>query len=565
MLVKFIKKRVWKFLKGNKSEALIHKQSHLFLESILENIPAMVFIKDAKDLRFKLFNKAGEELLGFKREDLIEKNDYDFFSKEQADFFTLKDRQVLKENVVLDIPEESVTTKYKGIRWLHTKKIPLLSTEGTPQYLLGISLDVTEKKIATDQIKKFNEELEQRVKDRTIELEKLNQTLLNEISKRSEAETAVKVSEERYKFLANAIPQMVWTLDTEGNIDYLNKYAYDYTGLTFDFLKGWSWMNIIHPMDYEQTLIKLNQSLVSGDPYEAEIRFKRFDGNYLWFLSRAIAMKDASGKILKWFGSSTEIHEHKLALEKIARVKEDIEKVNYELSIKNEKLTKVNMDLDNFVYTASHDLKAPVTNIEGLMNMLSLSIKENNEEENNAILEMIRNSIKRFQKTIKDLTEISKIQKDLYEDIKEIDVAKHIKEVKFSIENLIKESDALVIVNTEKNPVIRFSEVNFNSLVHNLLTNAIKYKYPGRRPIIEIITYQKDIYFVLEVKDNGLGIDESHISKIFTMFKRLHDHVEGTGVGLYIVKRIVENSGGKIEVESKVGKGTIFKLYLKMF
>ena len=115
------------------------------ITQIVESIPNMVFVKDAKDLRFILFNRVGEELLGHSREELLGKNDYDFFPKEQADFFTAKDREVLDSGRPLDIPEEPIETP-TGRRWLHTKKVPLLGEDGTPHYLLGISEDITERR-----------------------------------------------------------------------------------------------------------------------------------------------------------------------------------------------------------------------------------------------------------------------------------------------------------------------------------------------------------------------------------------------------------------------------------
>jgi len=119
-----------------------------FLDSIVENIPNMVFVKDAKSLAFVLFNRAGEELLGYRRADLIGKNDYDFFPKTEADFFTEKDRAVLHNKTLLDIPEEPIKTAQHGERTLHTKKIPILDDQGEPAYLLGISEDITERQHA---------------------------------------------------------------------------------------------------------------------------------------------------------------------------------------------------------------------------------------------------------------------------------------------------------------------------------------------------------------------------------------------------------------------------------
>lgn len=146
-------------------EEVRHTQA--FLDSIVENIPNMVFVKSAEDLRFVRFNKAGEELLGYPRAELIGRNDYDFFPKDEADFFTAKDRQVLEGRQLVDIPEEPIETKSKGPRVLHTKKIPILDEEGQPAYLLGISEDITERRLAEEQLRRAKDEAEQanRAKD----------------------------------------------------------------------------------------------------------------------------------------------------------------------------------------------------------------------------------------------------------------------------------------------------------------------------------------------------------------------------------------------------------------
>jgi len=149
----------------------IKKVNH-FLDTILENIPNMVFVKDAVELRFVRFNKAGEKLLGYSREDLMGKNDYDFFPKEQADFFISKDCDALNNKDVTSIPEELIKTAY-GEKWLHTKKIPILDEKGKPLYLLGISEDITEKKHSEEQVIKLNNQLHENV----VQLEGVNKEL----------------------------------------------------------------------------------------------------------------------------------------------------------------------------------------------------------------------------------------------------------------------------------------------------------------------------------------------------------------------------------------------------
>jgi PAS domain S-box-containing protein len=145
--------------RGRKQAAEELYRTNELLTSIVENIPNMIFLKDAKDLRFVRFNRAGEDLLGYSREDLLGKNDYDFFPKEQADFFTKNDREVLFGKKVVDIPEENLQTRNNGVRTLHTQKVPILGVKGEPAYLLGISADITAHKRAEENLKKTAEKL----------------------------------------------------------------------------------------------------------------------------------------------------------------------------------------------------------------------------------------------------------------------------------------------------------------------------------------------------------------------------------------------------------------------
>ncbi len=169
-----------------------------FLSSIVENIPAMVFVKNAETLRFELFNKAGEELLGIPRESMIGKGDTDFFPPDQAAFFEDKDRGVLSGKTLVDIPLEPIDTA-SGRRWLHTKKIPVLDQEGVARFLLGISVDITERHEAEEALRRAQDELERRVIERTRELSLTVARLEREIADRERAESALQKSEEQLR------------------------------------------------------------------------------------------------------------------------------------------------------------------------------------------------------------------------------------------------------------------------------------------------------------------------------------------------------------------------------
>ena len=232
---------------------------------------------------------------------------------------------------------------------------------------------------------------------------------------------------------------------------------------------------------------------------------------------------------------------------------------------RTKELTRVNKDLDNFVYTASHDLKAPINNIEGLMTALDETLLEKglDLQDVTPILDMINDSVSRFKNTLLDLTEVAKVQ---YEDAAEADKATFqeiLDDVKLNIKDLIRRYDATIAADFSQAPEIFFSRKNLRSIVYNLVSNSIKYSSPYRKPVVEITTTVTDAYTLLTVRDNGLGLRKEDHPKVFGMFKRLHSHVEGTGVGLAIVKRIVENSDGRIEFESELGRGSVFKVYLK--
>ncbi|MES2732376.1 MAG: ATP-binding protein [Bacteroidota bacterium] len=233
-----------------------------------------------------------------------------------------------------------------------------------------------------------------------------------------------------------------------------------------------------------------------------------------------------------------------------------------ELIIKNHELKKINIDLDNFIYTASHDLKSPICNIEGLTSLLNKMLDNRLENKERNLMEMISRSIAKFKGTIEGLTEITKVQKNLEYEVEDVSFKEAIEDVKDDIRDMMVQAEALIREDLQVNRII-YARHNLRSIVYNLLSNAIKYRSPERPLKVAIKTYDEGGHTVLSIEDNGLGINEKNLPKLFTMFKRLHTHVEGAGIGLYIIKRTIENKGGRIEVESKLDEGTRFKVYFK--
>jgi signal transduction histidine kinase len=232
--------------------------------------------------------------------------------------------------------------------------------------------------------------------------------------------------------------------------------------------------------------------------------------------------------------------------EEFAAANEEIQASNEELNESNQQLMHINSDLDNFIYTASHDLKAPISNIEGLLQALLRSLPPEvlAAGRTGQITDMMQHSIDRFKKTIANLTEITKLQKENSQEVTLISINEVIKEVILDLEPMIESTNARLVTAIEGCTPIRFSPKNLRSIVYNLLSNALKYHSPERAPLVQVSCKEAEGYLILSVRDNGLGMDLSGDSKIFTMFKRLHDHVEGAGIGLYMVKKIIDNAGG---------------------
>lgn len=392
----------------------------------------------------------------------------------------------------------------------------------------------------------------------------------NEIISRKEEELVkekqTKEEAERFRIVLEGIPQIAWTSTPDGKINYTNQYWHDYTGFTNAQTMDAGWQDALHPDDVERTVNHFQECLQSGKEVNIENRFvKAEDKTYRWHLAKAMPVRNAMGQIILWVGTCTDIHDQKENATRMANAREELKVLNQELNARNEQLIRTNNDLDTFVYTASHDLKSPILNIEGLLSLLVKKLQKEGaiHDDQQKLIGMITHSINRFKFTIQDLTEIAKVQKNFEEDTTVVNFEEIIADVKESIQEMINSSGAKIYADTTEVPEIKISRKNIKSIIYNFLSNAIKYRSLERPPEVFIKTRKQDGYTVLTIKDNGMGMDLSKENKIFVMFKRLHNHVEGTGVGLYIVKRIIDNMGGKIKVESTPGQGSVFKVYFK--
>lgn len=224
---------------------------------------------------------------------------------------------------------------------------------------------------------------------------------------------------------------------------------------------------------------------------------------------------------------------------------------------------RLNRNYEHIIYSASHDLRGPLSNIEGLIKLLKDNFKKEKEDSMD-IVDLINQSVENLKKTVEEITDIRKNRNDFAELVEKINFENIVENAQLALKNKILETNAKIT--TEFNvSEINFSRKDIRSIIYNLLSNAIKYKAADRAPEIFIKTEKLNEYVLLSVKDNGLGIEEDKQEMIFSRYTRLRNDVEGTGVGLFIVKRMVEDSGGKIEVESSLGERSTFKVYLKSY
>ncbi|GAB2715580.1 hypothetical protein GCM10011495_22270 [Hymenobacter frigidus] len=250
--------------------------------------------------------------------------------------------------------------------------------------------------------------------------------------------------------------------------------------------------------------------------------------------------------------------------DQLAAINGQLEASNAELATSNTQLTRTNVDLDNFIYTASHDLKAPISNIEGLLYLLQeeLPTAVVQDQTVGPTLTRMLDAVERFKRTIDHLTEVSKLQKEHTPAADSVNLAAVVEDVRQDLLPLLQETGTRLVVDIAATPPIHFAAKNLRSIVYNLLSNAVKYRSPDRAPHVDVRAHIRAGHTVLEVHDNGLGLAPAQLPKLFGMFQRFHDHVDGTGIGLYMVRRMVENAGGRIDVHSQLGVGTTFFVYL---
>lgn len=364
---------------------------------------------------------------------------------------------------------------------------------------------------------------------------------IRDITDVKEFELKIKESEQKYRFLADAIPQIVWIGESDGRLIYFNQATMDYSGKDYNtILEDNGWLGILHPDDREENLCLWMESVKNKLPFSYEHRFRNKNNEYRWFLSRAAPQLDEFGNVTKWVGTCTDIDDMK---------KQDEHK-------------------NNFIKIANHELKTPVTTIKGYVQLLKKMRGDSGDQFLVSSLNTIENQINKLNQLMGELLDISRIESG------ELPLHKGdfslLKLVTETIED-IKAADQSHQINFELNDTkdieVFADKDRITQVLNNLLTNAIKYS-PNQEDV-NVKLYIDGNCAVVSVEDFGIGMDEPELKKIFERFYRISGEDEvtfpGFGIGLYIVKDIIERHGGKIWVESEKQKGSTFYFALPLF
>jgi len=494
------------------------RRSQAFLDSIVENIPNMIFVKAAEDLRFVRFNRAGEELLGYSRQDLIGKNDNDLFPKEEADSFTAADRRVLESKHLLDVPEEPVVTRHHGTRILHTRKVPILDADGTSRYLLGISEDITERKRA-----------EETLRAQTAMLESILSSMGD----------GVAVVNERGEFVIyNPAAERILRLGPTGSGP--EEWAESYGVYLADG-------ETPHP-PAELPMARA----MRGETVTDELLYLRHANvpAGMWLRVTANPLRDEAGALRGAVAAFSDVTERKSAEEKISALTESLRR-------RGEELETVNEELEAFSYSVSHDLRAPLRHASGFAELLERHAGSTLDETGRRYLGKISGSAKQMGELIDDLLAFSRMGRAEMRSAR-VSLGQLVAE---TLKGVRDEVDGRCIVwKVGALPDVQGDPAMLRLVFANLISNAVKYTRIRPEALIEIGAETRGGETVVFVRDNGAGFDMQYAHKLFGVFQRLHaaDEFEGTGIGLANVRRIIHRHGGRTWAEGEVDRGATF-------
>ncbi|MEK6321780.1 MAG: chemotaxis protein CheB [Acidobacteriota bacterium] len=385
-------------------------------------------------------------------------------------------------------------------------------------------------------------------------------TSFDDITELKRAQEALRQSAERFRFMAESMPQKMFTARPNGEMDYFNQQWTEFTGLSFDQIKDWGWTQFIHPDDVEENIRSWQHSIDTGGPFQLEHRFRRADGEYRWHLSRALAMRDAEGKVSMWIGSTTDIDD-------VKRAEEERERLLHSEHEARQQAETANRIKDDFLATVSHELRTPLTAIMGWADLLHRG--ELNEQTAARAAESIARNARAQNQLISDLLDVSRIiSGKLRFEIGAVDL---IQVIEAATDTVRPAADAkgvdLRLLLDPKAGLVSGDASRLEQVVWNLLSNAIK--YTPRGGLVETRLEREGTNVAIIVRDTGEGISADFLPYVFARFRQADGTTTrqhgGLGLGLAIVRNLVESHGGSVHADSAgTGQGATFTVTLPL-
>jgi PAS domain S-box-containing protein len=416
-----------------------------------------------------------------------------------------------------------------------------------------------EVKRQAEEIFTLNAQLEKRVIERTAQLEAANrlkdEVLVREQAARAQAEAA----EQRFRDLVNGLGHaLFWEADAA-------TLQFTFVSQSAEQLLGYSaerwvaepdfWIKLIHPDDRERAVAFCRQEILQGRDCELEYRCLAANGRAVWLRNRAYIVRDPLGGVRKLRGLMLDITEAKQAQEALSSRADELARLTTVLTQMNVTLEKRNQELDQFAYFISHDLKAPLRAIANLSQWLEEDLSDKLTEDTKRQMDLLRSRVYRMENLINGLLQYSRAGR-VKTELQTVSVETLLSEV---IDSLAPPPDFTIEIGPGM-PVMKTSRILLEQVFANLIGNAIKHhnRPPG---FVKVSVRESGEFYDFSVADNGPGIAPQYHDKVFVIFQTLlpRDQRENTGIGLSLVKKIVESEGGTVRLESQEGQGTTIR------
>lgn len=390
--------------------------------------------------------------------------------------------------------------------------------------------------------------------------------VVRNVSKRMRIEEELREAESRWRFLAESMPTLIFAIGPDGHMEYANPQWQEFSGVPVDkFMRERSAQDaIIHPEDRRGFWKAWRTAFRRGRPFIHQFRLRRKDGTHRWHICRIQPMKADDGSVRMWVGSCTDTEDLYQAM--LGRHEFELQAAR--LDVQRQELLALNQSKDEFISLASHQLRTPATGVKQFLGMLLQGFAGEISRDQRAFLQTAYDSNERQIAIVNDLLRVAQIDTGrLRLSLRKSNLVRLVKKaINEHAGRAAGRGQEIMLKASEPSVMARVDSEMFRMALDNVVDNAIKYGPPGSRIIISITYDKRNGAAVVAVTDQGEGMTSQEVGKIFNKFSRLENpltkSVDGSGLGLYWAKRVLDLHGGGIKVRSKPGRGTTFSLWL---